>query len=92
MVLKCRQQEVKIDDELLERMLLSRPNERYNFVKNNYLHSAVQQDLEHIFSSLCDVDFEFQRKEKTPSAGSASFAEVVRVEAERQNAAAAEVL
>ena len=66
MVLKCRQQEVKTDDELLERMLLSRPNERYSFIKNNYLHSAVQQDLEQIRSSLRDVDFEFQRKEKTP--------------------------
>ena len=89
MVLKCRQQDVKKDDELLKRMLLSRPNERYSFIKNNYLHSAVQQDLGQIFSSLRDVDFEFQRKEKTPSAGSAAFAEAVRVEAERQNVAAA---
>ena len=68
LVLKCRQQEVKTDDELLERMLLSRPNERCSFIKNNYLHSAVQQDLEQICSSLRDVDFEFHRKEKTPSA------------------------
>ena len=59
MVLKCRQQDVKIADELLERMLLSRPNERYSFIKNNYLHSTVQQDLEQICSSLRDVDFEF---------------------------------
>ena len=92
MVLKCRQQDVKTDDELLERMLLSWPNERHSFIKNNYPYSAVQQDLEQICSSLRDVDFEFQREEKTSSAGSAGFAEVVRVEAERQNAAAAEVL
>ena len=71
MVLKCRQQDVKTYNELLERMLLSRPNERYSFINNNYLHSAVQQDLEQICSSLHDVDFKFQRKEKTSSAGSA---------------------
>ena len=91
-MLKCRQQDVKTDDEFLERMLLSRPNERYSFIKNNYLHSAVQQDLEHIFSSLRVVVFEFQRKEGTSSARSATFAEAVQVEVERQNAAATEVL
>ena len=92
MVLNCRQQEVKTDDELLERMILSRPNERYNFIKNNYLHFAVQQDLDQICSSLRDLDFEFLREEKTQSTGSAAFAKAVRVKVERRNAATAEVL
>ena len=91
LVQKCRQQEVTTDAELLERMFLSKPNERYTFIKDNYMHSAVQQNLQQIYSSLRDIDFAFQKKEKTPSAGSAAFAEVVRAEVERQTAAAGEL-
>ena len=42
LVHKCRQQDVTTDDKLLERMFLSKPNERYTFIKDNYMHSAVQ--------------------------------------------------
>ena len=92
LVQKCRQQEVTTDNELLERMFLSKPNERYTFIKNNYMHSAVQQNLQQIYSSLRDLDSDFQKREKMPSAGSAAFAEAVRVEVERQTAATGEVI
>ena len=41
LVQKCRQQEVTTDNELVERMFLSKPNERCTFIKNNYMHSAI---------------------------------------------------
>ena len=43
-----------------------------------------------MYSSLRDIDFAFQKKEKMPSAGSAAFAEAVLAEVERQTAAAGE--
>ena len=72
--------------------ILSRPNDQYKFIKDNYMHSIVQQNLDHIFCSLRDIEIEYQRKEKTPPAGSATFAEAVRVEVEKQTVAAAELL
>ena len=90
LVQKCRQQDVTTDIELLERIFLSKPNARYTFIKDNYMHSAIQQNLQQIYSSLRDIDFSFQKKEKTPSAESAAFAEAVRAEVERQTAAAGE--
>ena len=80
LVQKCRQQEVTTDNELLERMFLSKPNERYTFIRDNYMHSAVQHNLQHIYSSLRDIDSDFQKRKKMPSAWSAAFAEAVRAE------------
>ena len=62
----------------------------YTFIKDNYMHSAVQQNQEQIYSSLRDIDFAFQKKEKMPSAWSATFAKAVRGEVERQTTAAGE--
>ena len=90
-VLKCKQQTVKTDDELLDRMFLSRPNQRYNVSRDNYPHSAVQQNLDQIFTSVRDIDFKYQSEERTPPAGTAAFMEVVRVEVEKQTTAAAEL-
>lgn len=90
-VFKCKQQSIKTDGELLERMFLSRPNQRYNFIRDNYLHSAVQQNLDQIFTSVRDIDLRYQREERTPPAGTAAFMEAVRVEVEKQTAAAAEL-
>ena len=59
LVQKCRQQDVTTDDEFLERIFLSKPNEQYTFIKDNYMHSAVQYNLQHIYSSLRDIDFAF---------------------------------
>ena len=90
-VLRCNQQLVKIDNELLERMFLSPVNDRYTFIRDNYMHSAVQQDLDQIFTSVRDIDLVYQSKEKTPPAGTAAFMEAVRLEVEKQTAAAAEL-
>ena len=79
---KCVQQGVATDDLLLERMILSQPNDRYMYLKKNYQHSKVKQDLQEIFSSMRDDDAEYQKSHATPLPGSAAFAEAVRVEAE----------
>ena len=67
-VTKCRQQGVTFDDELLERMIPSSPNKRYKFIRDNYMYSAVQQNLQQIFASFLDIDQAFQKEEKMPAA------------------------
>ena len=78
---KCVQQGVPIDEQLLERMILQLPNERYMYLNKSYQHSKVNQDLLEIFSSMRDDDTEYQISRVTPP-GFAAFAEAVRVEAE----------
>ena len=39
---KCAQQGVATDDLLLERMILSQPNDRYMYLKKSYQHSKVK--------------------------------------------------
>ena len=89
-ILKCRQQDVEMKYDLLERMFLSQPNGRYMFLRNNYLHSAVK-NLNKMYASLKDVNTEYQNRNKTPPAETAAFMEALRVEAEKQTAVAAEL-
>ena len=79
---KCAQQGVNPDAQMMERMILSQPNERYTYLKKSYQHAAVKQDLQQIFSSMRDDDAEHQKNHATPLLGSAAFANAVRVEAE----------
>ena len=79
---KCAQQGVHTDDLLLERMILSQPNDRYMYLKKSYQHSKVKQDLQEIFSFMRDDDAEYQKSHATPLHGSAAFADAVKVEAE----------
>ena len=55
---KCAQQGVNLDAHMMERMILSQPNERYIYLKKSYQHAAVKQDLQQIFSSMRDDDVE----------------------------------
>ena len=82
---KCAQQGVAIDDHLLERMLLSQPNDRYTYLKKSYQHSKTKQDLQELFSSMRDDDADFQRTHATPAPGSAAFADAIK-EAIKENA------
>ena len=79
---KCARQGVATDDLLLERMILSQPDDRYMYLKKSYQHSKVKQDLQEIFCSMRDDDAEYQKSHVTPLPGSAAFADAVRVEAE----------
>ena len=67
---------------MMERMILSQPNERYTYLKKSYQHAAVKQDLQHIFSSMRDDDVEHQKNHATPLPGSGAFADAVKLEAE----------
>ena len=79
---KCAQQGVDTNDLLMERMILSQPNDRYMYLKKSYQHSKVKQNLEEIFSSMRDDDAEYQKSHATPLPGSAAFADAIRVQAE----------
>ena len=67
---------------MMERMILSQPNERYTYLKKSYQNAAVKQDLQQIFSSMRDDDAEHQKNHVTPLLVSTTFADAVRVEAE----------
>ena len=82
LVEKCVQQGVQFDDQLLERMILQLPNERYTYLKKSYQHSKMKQDLQEIFCSMRDDDAEYQISHTTPPPGSAAFAEAVNAKAE----------
>ena len=82
---KCAQQGVAVDDHLLERMLLSQPNDRYTYLKKSYQHSKVKQDLQELFSSMRDDDADYQRNHAPPALGSAAFADAIK-EAIKENA------
>ena len=79
---KCAQQGVDTPDQLLERMPLAHPNDRYVYLKKSYQHSKVKQDLQELFSAIRDDDAEFHKSHATPLPGSAAFADAVRIEAE----------
>ena len=79
---KCAQQGVDTPDQLLKRMLLAHPNDRYVSVKKSYQHSKVKHDLQELFSAMRDDDAKFQQSHATPLLGSAAFSDAVRVQAE----------
>ena len=60
----CTDQGVANDENLLRRMLLARPAERYAFLKQSYLSApaATRPDLAMLKSQLRDIDSEFQKK------------------------------
>ena len=51
---ECAQQGVSTTNQLLERMLLAHPNDRFVYLKKSYQHSKVKQDLQ-------DVEYSFSR-------------------------------
>ena len=75
-IVKCARQGVATDDLLLERMIISQPNDRYMHLKKSYQHSKVKQNLQEIFCSMRDDDAEYQKSHVTPLPGSAAFADV----------------
>ena len=80
-VARCRRQNVRMDDDILERQLLDQPNDRYVHLKRSWLHSRPgdRQDLEELFASMRDDDEDYQR-EAAPAPGSAAMADLVREE------------
>lgn len=46
---KCEKQGVKMEDDIQQRMLLARPNERYNLLKRLTQQAATSPSLHHLF-------------------------------------------
>ena len=62
-VLICVDQGVNPDENLLKRMLLARPAERYSFLKQSYLLAPIpsRPDLIGLKAQIRDIDSEFQK-------------------------------
>lgn len=73
----CGQQGVAPSELLQQRMLLSRPNARYNYLKKYVQHSDTLTDIQKIFRKMRDDDTEHQ-VDQTPLPGSAAFLEAVQ--------------
>ena len=78
---KCRQQKVRLEDDILERQLLDQPNDRYVHLKRTWLHSRPndRMDLEELFAAMRDDDDDYQRQ-SAPPPGSAALADLVKAE------------
>ena len=79
----CQQQNVHTPNELLQRMLLARPNGRYLTLKKIFQRSKDTQDLEEIFSAMRDDDANFQATNGSPRPGLAAFAKAVATEVQK---------
>ena len=79
----CQQQGVPTPDDLLQQMLLARPNDRYLTLKKIIQRSKDTMDLEDIYSGMRDDDSEYQSTHASPRPGTAAFAEAVRLEVEK---------
>ena len=73
---KCEEQGVKMEDDIQQRMLLARPNERYNLLKKLTQRSATSPSLHDLFQQMRDDDAEFQLT-ASPKPGSAALAEAI---------------
>ena len=73
---KCEDQGVKMEDDIQQRMLLARPNERYNLLKKVTQRSATSPSLHDLFQQMRDDDGEFQLT-TSPKPGSAALAEAI---------------
>ena len=78
---KCVNQEVEFKEHQLERQLLNKVNDRYNFLKKNYQFAKEKPDLEELFCKMRDDDFEYQDSNTTPKEGSAAFLNAVHQQA-----------
>ena len=63
-------------------MLLSKPNERYNYLKKNFQHAEVKPSLASLYASMRDDDTEHQKTNQAPVSGSAAFLNAVTAQAE----------
>ena len=70
-----------MEDDILERQLLDKPDDRYIHLKRTGLHSRPgdRQDLEELFAPMGDDDDDYQRQ-SAPPPGSAALADLVRAE------------
>ena len=73
----CGQQGVAPSELQQQRMLLSRPNARYNYMKKYVQHSNTPTDIQKIFRKMRDDDTEHQ-VDQTPLPGSPAFLEAVQ--------------
>ena len=79
---RCNQQGVILTERQKQRMLLSRPNQRYLYLKKNFQHADVKPGLASLYAKMRDDDMEYQKSDATPLPGSAAFAEAVEARAE----------
>ena len=63
-------------------MLLSKPNDRYIYLKKNFQHSEVKPSLASLYASMRDDDTEHQKTSQEPVQGSAAFLNAVTAQAE----------
>ena len=63
LVTTCLDQGIVIDENMKKRMLIGRPAERYQFLKQNYLLApvATKPDLPALKAQIRDIDSEFQK-------------------------------
>ena len=63
LVTTCLDQGIAIDENMKKRMLIGRPAERYQFLKQNYLlaPAATKPDLPALKAQIRDIDSEFQK-------------------------------
>ena len=61
LIINCQDQDVALDEHIKKRMIIGRPAERHNFLKQNYLKApvATQPDLATLKKQLRDIDSKF---------------------------------
>ena len=77
----CGQQGVAPSELLQQRMLLSRPNARYTYLKKYVQHSDTPTNIQKLFRKMRDDDTDHQ-VDLTPLPGSADFLEAVNSQVE----------
>ena len=63
-------------------MLLTRPNQRYLYVKKNLQHADVKPSLASLFAKMRDDGMEHKKSDVAPLLGLAAFKEAVEAKAE----------
>ena len=79
---RCHQQGVPATKRQQQRMWLSKPNERYIYLKKNFQHVEVKPSLASLYASMRDDDTEHQKTNQAPVSGSATFLNAVTAQAE----------
>ena len=74
---KCNKQGVITTERQQQRMLLSRPNQRYMYLKKTFQHANIKPSLASLFAKMRDDDMGYHKTVVAPTHGSAAFAEVV---------------
>ena len=79
---RCNQQGVAVTERQKQRMLLSRPNQRYMYLKKNFEHADVKPSLASLYAKMRDDDMEHKKSDAAPLRGSATFAKAVEARVE----------